>query len=65
MYYATLDDGRGVIVDTSREMTRMVGGAEFFLAPAYVNVLLDGSWQTVKKQRLKKAADETPYGGLA
>lgn len=64
MNYAHLDDGRKVVVDTSRQQTRMVGKEEFFLDPAYVNVLLDGYWQCVKKSRLKKAEYGNPWAGV-
>lgn len=61
MKWAHLDDGRAVVVDSSREQTRQVGGKTFFLAPAYVNVLLEGRWQTVRRSRLKDAEYGHPY----
>jgi hypothetical protein len=64
MNFAILDDGRKVVVDSSRNQTRMVGGKEFFLGLKYVNVLLDGGWQTVKKERLKPAEYGSPFTAL-
>lgn len=73
MYNAILDDGRVVIVDTSRNQERMVttwkqddvdkakaimSTRPYFLHPDYVNVWLDGNWQAVKRKRLK----ELPFG---
>lgn len=58
MHKAKLDDGREVIVDTSSSPSRSVGGQEHFLTPGYVNVFLDGGWQTVRESRVKKM----PYG---
>ncbi len=65
MYWNVLDDGRQVIVDTSQQQTRQVGDEEFFLDPAYVNVLLDGKWQYVKKSRLGKVVSaDNPFGPM-
>lgn len=61
MNFALLDDGRRVIVDSSRNQTRVVGGQEFFLPLNYVNVLLEGSWQAVKKSRLKAKEYGSPF----
>ena len=69
MNYALLDDGRKVVVDSARNQTRTVTistdkcftTGEFFLAPAYVSVLLDGGWQAVKRSRLKPAEYGSPF----
>lgn len=64
MNYAQLDDGRRVIVDTSRVQTRMVEDKEFFLDPGHTLVLLEGRWQVVRKSRLKIAHYGNPFGVL-
>ncbi len=64
MNYAYLDDGRRVIVDTSRVQTRMVGDEEFFLDPEHALVLLEGLWQVVRRSRLKTAHYGNPFGEL-
>ena len=61
MYWNYLNDRRLVIVDSSTQQTRIVKDEEFFLAPEYVNVLLDGQWQVVKKSRLKAAQFGSPF----
>jgi hypothetical protein len=62
MNYSHLDDGRLVIVDSARKQTA-VHTAEP-CPPGYVNVLLDGHWQTVKRSRLKAAFFGSPFGGI-
>ena len=64
MTYAILDDGRKVIVDTARGPVRIVGGKEHFIGPNYVNVFLDGGWQTVRKDRLKPVEYGSPFEAL-
>lgn len=65
MYNAQLDDGRVVIVDTARDQTRSVGGADHFIDPQhYVRVLLDGGWQTVRSKRLKKMEYGNPFKAI-
>ena len=61
MNWAHLDDGRAVVVDSSRQMTRQVKGESFFLNPNYVTVLLDGQWQTVRRDRLKNVPFGSPF----
>ena len=61
MNWAHLDDGRLILVDSSRQQTRNVGGKDFFLSLNYVNVLLEGSWQVVKKDRLRPAEFGSPF----
>jgi len=61
---AVMDDGRQVIVDSSREKTRQVNGETFYLTPGYVNVFLDGGWQTVRAERLKDLGYGSPFEGL-
>ena len=58
------DDGRQVIVDTSREQVRYVKGEEFFLSPDHVNVLLEGGWQTMRRKRLRNMEYGSPFGVL-
>lgn len=74
MHWALMDDGREVVVDTARQQTRKVirwkqdtdtrTVGEHFLAPGFVNVLLGGTWHTVKESRLKKAEYGNPFGAL-
>ncbi len=64
MHYAHMKDSRSVIVDTAQQQTRPVDGKEYFVDPAYTNVLLGGGWQTVKKSNLKKAEYGSPFGSL-
>lgn len=62
MYWAKMDDGRDVVVSPrSQHTTRNVGGEEFFIDKNHELVLLDGSWQVVKSQRLRKADYGTPF----
>ena len=58
------DDGRQVIVDSSRNQVRHVSGEEFFLLPEYVNVLLEGGWQTMRQSRLRNMEYGSPWGQL-
>ena len=62
MYFALLDDGRQVIVTNGP--TRKVGQEEFFLLPAYIEVILEGGFQVVRKDRLKPAQYGTPFEAL-
>jgi hypothetical protein len=62
VYYAILDDGRSVIVTNGK--TRNVAGKEFFLTHAYVEVILDGGTQIVRKSRLKPAEYGSPFRAL-
>lgn len=55
--WARLKDGRRVIVTTGK--TRRVSGEEYFIDPAYTEVLLDGGYQIVRKDNLKPVG----YGG--
>ena len=64
MNWGRLDDGRMVIVDTSRQQVRMVKGKEYFLDPSFVNVLLDDAWAVVKKSRIKTAPYGNPFEGI-
>ena len=64
MNLAMLDDGRQALVDSSREQVRYVDGEEFFLLPEYVNVLLEGGWQTMKRSRLRNMEYGSPWGQL-
>lgn len=64
MNWAMLDDTRRVIVDTARNPIRKVKGNEFFVDPAYANVLLDGGWQTVRRSRLKNLGYGSPFEEL-
>jgi hypothetical protein len=68
MNYAHLDDGRLVIVDSARnqkrKITTQLGTGEYHIDKAYVNALLDGHWQTVKRSRLKAAHFGSPFGGI-
>ena len=64
MNYAHLDDGRRIIVDTSRQMTRLVGDEEFFLSPGHVNALLDGHWHVIRRSRIKKLEYGNPWQKL-
>ena len=58
------DDGRQCIVDSSRNQVRHVEGEEFFLLPGYVNVLLEGGWQTVRESRLRNMEYGSPFGEM-
>jgi hypothetical protein len=58
-----MDDGREVVVLPSGN-TRMVKGEEFFIPPAYVEVLLEGGFQVVRKARIKTAPYGSPFEGL-
>ena len=63
MYWARLsDDGREVIVTTGK--TRWVKGKEYFLTRDYVEVMLDGGLQIVRKSRLRKAEYGSPFANL-
>ena len=62
MYLALLDDGRYVIVTNGA--TRKVGEKEFFLLPAYTEVILEGGFQVVRRDRLKPAQYGTPFEAL-
>lgn len=68
MKWGQMDDGRRVIVDTARiqkrKITTQLGTGEYHIDEAYVNVLLDGRWQTVKKSRIKPAVFGSPFGEL-
>ncbi len=57
-------DGRQCIVDSSVNQVRFVDGEEFFLLDAYVNVLLEGGWQTVRRSRLRNMEYGSPWGQL-
>lgn len=62
MYNAMLDDGRVVVVDTTRSQTRKVKGEDFFIDQnLHVNALLDGKWQVVRVSRLKKLEYGNPF----
>lgn len=63
MYWAILDDGRQVIVMTGK--TRLVSGKEYFLTHEYVEVILDGGLQIVRKSRLKPAEYGSPFASIA
>ncbi len=58
------DDGRQVVVDSSRDQTRTVDGEEFFVSPAHVVVLLEGGWQVMRRKRLRTMEYGSPFGQL-
>jgi len=65
MNFATMKaSGRRVIVDTAREQVRMVNGKEHFTAPTYVNVFLDGNWQTVRQDSIKNEDFGHPFRNM-
>jgi hypothetical protein len=59
-----LDDGRQVVVDSSRDQTRVVEGEEFFVSPGHVVVLLEGGWQVIRRKRLRNMEYGSPFGAL-
>lgn len=62
MYWGILDDGRQVVVMSGG--IRMVGEKEFFILPSHTQVILDGGFQIVRKDRLKPAQYGTPFEAL-
>lgn len=65
MHYARLDDGRRVIVNTAKQITRKVKGKEFFVdTNKHTEVLLDGGWQVVQSGRLKNEGYGSPFERL-
>lgn len=62
MHWASLTDGRHVLV--SAQNTRMVKGKEYFVPGNYAVVLLEGSWQVVRKDKLKPVEYGSPFQSL-
>jgi len=65
MHWATLDDGRTVVVHPphpSSPIMRKVKGEEYFVDPdAYSEVLLEGSWHIIRNSRLRKLVFGHPF----
>jgi hypothetical protein len=62
MSWATLDDGRAVLVNDARRTTRKVQGESVPVAQGYREVYLDDNWQVVKASRLKPLVVESAFG---